>query len=98
MVNDDNWRPSEIEAEQALAQWLFGFEAALASRDATALAGLFQADGIWRDVVALSWHLRTTVERTAVAEALIQEAALTKPRGFQIAADLPALPCSSKSR
>ena len=87
MVNDDNWRPSEIESKQALVQWLIGFEVALASGDAAALAGLFQADGIWRDVVALSWHLRTTVERTAVAEALIQEGALTKPKGFRIAED-----------
>lgn len=87
MVNDDNWRPSDTESVHAVGQWLTGFEAALSREDAAALASLFQADGIWRDVVALSWHLRTTVERTAVAEALIQDAASTRPKGFRIAQD-----------
>ena len=87
MVNDDNWRPGDSAADRAVTQWLGGFEAALASGDAAGLAGLFQVDGIWRDVVALSWHLRTTVERSAVAEALIRDAAATKPRGFRIAGD-----------
>ena len=87
MVNDDNWRPSETGNQDAVAKWLSSFETALSSGDTERLADQFQAEGIWRDVVALSWHLRTTVERSAIAEALIREAASTKPRDFRIAED-----------
>jgi cation diffusion facilitator CzcD-associated flavoprotein CzcO len=87
MVNDDNWQPDAADPRETVTHWLTKFEAALSNHAPTDLAGLFQADGIWRDVVAISWHLRTTVERNAVADALIQDANMTKPRGFHLAED-----------
>jgi len=84
MANDDMRQPSETEAGPEINTWLDGFEAALTHRDASSLGALFQADGIWRDVVALSWHLRTTVEAHAIASALLDAAATTRPRDFRI--------------
>jgi hypothetical protein len=37
--------------------WLAAFEAALQSRDAAAVAALFLADGLWRDVRRLKRFL-----------------------------------------
>jgi cation diffusion facilitator CzcD-associated flavoprotein CzcO len=85
MVNDDNWRPAS--PDQKVSDWLDAFEAALSVKDAGAIAALFLADGIWRDVVALTWHLKTTVAAADIAEALIEEAGATKATGFTIALD-----------
>jgi hypothetical protein len=84
MANDDMRQPSETKAGPEINTWLDGFEAALTHRDASSLGALFQADGIWRDVVALSWHLRTTVAAHAIASALLDAAATTRPRDFRI--------------
>lgn len=87
MANDDTWRPDDADARRMIDDWLRRFESALSQRDAAGLAGLFQAGGIWRDVVALSWHLRTSVEPASIAGALIDDAAASKPRGFQVDED-----------
>ncbi len=39
--------------------WLARFERALAEPDDGLLANLFHADSHWRDVLALTWHIRT---------------------------------------
>jgi cation diffusion facilitator CzcD-associated flavoprotein CzcO len=85
MANDDMPRASEAAEESQVRTWLQCFETAVTSKDTTALAALFQSDGIWRDVVALSWHLRTTVGRGEIAAALLDHASDTRPRGFGIA-------------
>ena len=74
----------------AAAQWLADFEAALTAGDADALAGLFQDDGIWRDLVALTWHLGTVVGASHLAERLVAAARTTRPSGFAVAADRTA--------
>ena len=83
MANDDDWR--QASPNQLVSDWLHDFEAALTTQDTTSIANLFQSDGIWRDVVALSWHLKTILTANNIAEALIQEAASTEPTGFAVA-------------
>ena len=39
--------------------WLAQFERALAERDDVLLKTLFHPDSHWRDVLALTWHIRT---------------------------------------
>ncbi len=84
MANDDDWRPTTPEEEEA-SRWLAAFEAAMSRADIAAVAALFRPDGIWRDVVALSWHLRTITDAPRIAEALVQTAASTSPTGFRVA-------------
>ena len=43
----------------AVDRWLAQFERALAERDDVLLATLFHADSHWRDVLALTWDIRT---------------------------------------
>ena len=40
-------------------RWLAQFERALAEPDNVLLATLFHADSHWRDVLALTWDIRT---------------------------------------
>ena len=46
-------------------EWLSRFERALT--DPVALGALFRPDCHWRDVLALTWHIRTVDGRDAVA-------------------------------
>ena len=71
--------PSEARA------WLAGFDAALQAQDAVGAAALFTADGLWRDVLAFTWTIRTQAGRAAIAAALRETLARTRPRDFHIA-------------
>jgi putative flavoprotein involved in K+ transport len=52
---------SDIAVEPAteVAEWLGNFEEALAAGDAAAAAALFGDDGLWRDIVAFTWNIKT---------------------------------------
>src|SRR5476651_258924 len=72
--------PSEAQ------KWIADFEASLKSQDADAAAELFLDDGLWRDVVAFTWTLQTMSGRQAIATALRDTLARTKPHNFSIPA------------
>jgi putative flavoprotein involved in K+ transport len=83
-------RPQALVEEAAA--WLRAFEAALRDRDPGALAALFQPDCHWRDLLALSWSVRTTSGRDAVVSALLGSAgvgssAFKSPCDFRLLAD-----------
>ena len=63
--------------------WLAAFEKALAGRDAAALKALFHPDSHWRDVLALTWHIRTVNGLEAVLGELKAHAARAHPTGFR---------------
>lgn len=65
------------ERKQATApaeaqRWLASFEAALSAQDAAAAAALFLDDGLWRDVLAFTWTIRTMAGRPEI-EAILRE-------------------------
>ena len=78
---DDRTRLSPpAEAEN----WLRAFDAALRAGDAGAAAGLFLADGLWRDVLAFTWTIRTMAGRPAI-EAMLRETIMrARPANFRI--------------
>jgi hypothetical protein len=57
------------------ADWLARFERALAAQDAAALSALFHADSHWRDVLALTWDIRTVSGAEAILPDLAAAAA-----------------------
>ena len=60
-----------VEQARAIAdQWLAEFQAAINAGDPAAAAALFLPDGYLRDLLALTWDLRTFSGRAAIAEAL----------------------------
>ncbi len=70
-----------------VANWLTEFEQALAAADAGGLRDLFHADSYWRDVLALSWRIRTLNGRDAILQAFPSEARAAAPHSFALAAE-----------
>ncbi len=79
--------PTDTTHEVAVAAWLSRFEHALAAADESALAALFIDGADWRDVVAFTWDMRSTLGTQAVAAGLAKAAAEFKPHSFAIAPD-----------
>ena len=83
-----------LAASETLAtianQWLGKFEHALSARDAFTLESLFHRDSHWRDVLALTWHIRTLSSAHAIAGHLIQRAGRVEPMGFRTDPDRTA--------
>jgi putative flavoprotein involved in K+ transport len=61
-------------------EWLSRFERALG--DASMLGELFRTDSHWRDVLALTWQLRTVDGVDAISAELPAHASRLKPKGF----------------
>ena len=62
-------------------EWLSRFERALG--DASALRVLFRTDSHWRDVLALTWQLRTVDGADAITADIAAHAQRFKPKGFR---------------
>jgi putative flavoprotein involved in K+ transport len=50
---------AEQSAEDVAGRWLVALDRAIAARDLDTVGDLFLADGWWRDLLALTWDLRT---------------------------------------
>ncbi|MGB7715726.1 MAG: NAD(P)/FAD-dependent oxidoreductase, partial [Pseudolabrys sp.] len=65
--------------------WLAQFERALAQPDQVLLKTLFHADSHWRDVLALTWHIRTISGLDAIVSELKAQVGRARPAGFRTA-------------
>ncbi len=65
-------------------RWLESFGAALQVQNAQAAADYFQADGLWRDVLAFTWTIQTMAGRQAIAATLQETLARAQPGQFHI--------------
>jgi putative flavoprotein involved in K+ transport len=70
--------------------WLAQFERALSERDDVLMKILFHSDSHWRDVLALTWHIRTVNGIDAVSNALEAHCGRACPAGFSVALDRTA--------
>ncbi|MGH1484126.1 MAG: flavin-containing monooxygenase [Geminicoccales bacterium] len=75
--------------EQATA-WLQMLETALKASDIPAVAALFEDNGYWRDLLTLTWDVRTMEGRSAIAEMLQANLTRTAPAQFRLS-DEPTL-------
>jgi putative flavoprotein involved in K+ transport len=67
----------------AAQDWLARFETSLSQPDN--LAALFLADSYWRDVLALTWRIRTIAGAPAIVCDLAAHAARARPAAFELA-------------
>jgi cation diffusion facilitator CzcD-associated flavoprotein CzcO len=74
------------DGQRIATSWLEEFADALRSGDAAGAAGLFAADGHWRDVLAFTWRLQTESGAAAIEAALAATLACTQPTNFHIPA------------
>lgn len=65
-------------------QWLADLEAGIAASGDEALAAAIHPDGHWRDLVALTWHIRTVSGGGGIAAAFRGFAAEARPTAFRI--------------
>lgn len=73
-----------LAARAIAAEWLDAFAAALDARDHAALRELFLDDGFWRDLLAMTWELRTFAGPDDIAHGLLTT---TKPGTFVLEDD-----------
>src|SRR6476620_6249489 len=59
--------------------WLAQFDRALAAADGARLDTMFHAESHWRDVLALTWQIRTISGRNAVLRELAAHARRARP-------------------
>lgn len=64
--------------------WLRKLEKAIADRDYGAAAKLFAAESYWRDLVSLTWNIKTVEGPDAIVAMLKKTVPSTKPHKFQI--------------
>jgi hypothetical protein len=76
-----------IKTEPTLAatvqHWLTCFEEALTGRDPARLKNLFEADSYWRDLLALTWDIRTVGGAGTITGELHAHAARARPARFE---------------
>ena len=75
----------KTEAIATTAQnWLTQFETALAKPDDALLKSLFHADSYWRDLLALTWRIRTVNGADAILRGLRAHIGRVRPAAFRI--------------
>src|SRR6266571_512879 len=77
--------PRTETSETIANHWLARFEKALAEPDDILLETLFHPDSHWRDVLALTWHIRTVSGLDAILRALKAHVARANPSDFRTA-------------
>ncbi len=75
--------PRTETSETIANHWLARFERALAEPDDILLETLFHPDSHWRDVLALTWHIRTVSGLDAILRALKAHVARANPSDFR---------------
>ena len=76
-------RTETESAATATEGWLTQFETALAEPDDVLLKTLFHADSYWRDLLALTWHIKTVDGADAILSELKAHVGRARPAGFQ---------------
>jgi hypothetical protein len=72
-------------AATAAENWLAQFERAVAQPGNVLLKTLFHADSYWRDVLALTWHIKTVEGSDAILSELKAHVGRARPAGFRTA-------------
>jgi hypothetical protein len=70
--------PSNVSSSEIAAEWLNAFSAAITQSDTAAIVDLFLEDGFWKDVIALTWDLRTFRGRNDIKKLLDARLAATR--------------------
>ncbi|MWA02924.1 SidA/IucD/PvdA family monooxygenase [Actinomadura sp. LD22] len=79
--------PPSLDVESAFGSWLARFDQAVTGGAAEAVAGEFEPDGYWRDILALTWRYHTYSGRGEIRRALGAGLLAQHPRNLRPAAD-----------
>jgi putative flavoprotein involved in K+ transport len=90
-TNGDGTGMSASTETATASAWLKALDAALAARDVAAATALFGEECYWRDLVSLTWNIRTAEGRHGIAEMLGATLAHARPSGFAIKGEAEAV-------
>ncbi|WP_226344003.1 flavin-containing monooxygenase [Agilicoccus flavus] len=72
------------DAVRTAQRWVEDYERAAAGGDADAVVALFEPDGFWRDLVAMTWNLHTAEGAEAIGAMLRDVGPEAWPRALQV--------------
>ncbi|MDV2081173.1 NAD(P)/FAD-dependent oxidoreductase [Marinobacter xestospongiae] len=75
---------SQTNATEQARQWLASFDEILTSGEPERAADLFEQNGYWRDLVAMTWNLKTLEGRPAIRHMIRQTAPHIQPGNWQL--------------
>ncbi|MBQ0763320.1 flavin-containing monooxygenase [Marinobacter psychrophilus] len=75
---------NKVTATQQAQQWLDSFEETLNSDNPAQAADLFEDGGFWRDLVTMTWNIKTMEGRGAIRDMLSATAKRTHPANWQV--------------
>ncbi len=78
---------TDAVANRRVTHWLAELNTALGSGDTSAIVRMFDDDCFWRDVVALTWNIKTMDGRAAIADMLAATLADARPGQFALHGD-----------
>ena len=70
-----------------IAAWLSNFEESISSGDIDCLKSLFTEDSYWRDLVSLTWNIKTMEGRDAIGRMAKECLPVANPRNFKLEGD-----------
>ncbi|WP_303287076.1 NAD(P)/FAD-dependent oxidoreductase [Marinobacter sp. SS8-8] len=76
-----------VTPTQRIEQWLAGFNETLQSNTPEQAANHFEDEGFWRDLVSMTWNIKTMEGRTEIRDMLASMAMDRHPHNWQIAED-----------
>lgn len=72
------------QSRTRVAHWVSEFSEAVTAQDADRVVSLFAEDGYWRDLVALTWNIKTVEGRAEIASMLRATLPETTPSNFTV--------------
>jgi cation diffusion facilitator CzcD-associated flavoprotein CzcO len=75
-----------------VCRWLDGLRAGFAMSDHNAIAGMVAVDGVWRDVLALTWSLHTYFGRDQIRSAFKDALSSAEVREIELDESVPPRP------
>ncbi|PFG51297.1 putative flavoprotein involved in K+ transport [Marinobacter sp. LV10R520-4] len=75
---------TKMTATQQARQWLDNFEETLNSDNPAQAADMFEDNGFWRDLVTMTWNIKTMEGRDAIRDMLSATAKQARPANWQI--------------
>ena len=77
-------KPEEVNAEEVANKWLQTFEKNIASNNVEGILAQLTEDAWWRDLLAMTWDLRTFQGTDSIRQFLKDRLAISKLKNFKV--------------
>jgi cation diffusion facilitator CzcD-associated flavoprotein CzcO len=91
-VPGEGFTVADAAQRDQVCRWLDGLRTGFAMGDHNAIASMIAVDGVWRDVLALTWSLHTYYGRDQIRSALKDAASSAEVRDIELDESVPPRP------